>query len=702
MRRGTKWLLAIVGALVVVVLAGVVFLATFDWNRAKPWLTSTLTTTLGRSFQVDGDLRVTWHRDADLEGWRAWLPSPHVSAFQVKVGNSDWARTPQFGSADSVEFDVAVLPLLARRIDIQLMRFVNPDAALERADDGRENWTFTDRPSTWTCEIGRIALDKAKFTFFDHGHDIDIGGSIAALGESIAFDQQVTQQVRDARREVLAKIGPKGSKRFEELAERRAAETRPRDGSTQGYAFTWSASGKFRKETFKGTGKLGGVFYLRNPDQPFPLLGDIRIGDTHIVLVGTLTDPADVDALDWRLWLAGPNLSHLYDIAGVPLPNSPVYAMEGHLLAQFTGAKTVRYENFTARIGQSDMSGSLRYEPRKPRPLLTGKIDSDELQFRDLAPLIGADADMAKANGGGKILPEAPFRPERWRVMDAQVEFTGDHVFRDSELPIHKVDTHVVLDDAVLSLEPFKFRYAWGDVDARLRLDGRAAPIKGSLELSAHGMQLKHLVPAADGADVSLGRADGEAHLTATGQSVGALLGAADGELKLLLDSGTISKQLLETAGLNMPNIILTKMFGDRQVKIDCAAADFVAKSGVFDARTFIVDTDVARITVDGNVDLGREWIDLVVHPDSKGVRLFSLHSPLHVRGPFKNIDVSIDKGALLARAAGAIGLAAVAAPAAALVPLTSANVGANDNRCVALLEQPLKSNGRADPKTKK
>jgi hypothetical protein len=275
--------------------------------------------------------------------------------------------------------------------------------------------------------------------------------------------------------------------------------------------------------------------------------------------------------------------------------------------------------------------------------------------------------------------------------MDADVRFTGDHVFRDSELPIHKVDTRIVMDNAVMLLEPLKFRYAHGDVDATLRMDGRAAPIKATLELTARDMQLNHLFPANPG-QVTLGRADGEAKLTATGDSVGALLGAANGGLKLRLGDGTVSKGLLETVGLNLPNMVVTKLFGDKQVKIDCAAADLVASSGVFDARSFVIDTDVTLIEVTGKIDLANERVDLVVHPHSKGVRLLSLRSPIDVKGPFRNIDVGVEKGALLARAAGAIGLAVVAAPAAALVPLTSTSLGTPDSRCEELLKVAQKA----------
>jgi uncharacterized protein involved in outer membrane biogenesis len=114
------------------------------------------------------------------------------------------------------------------------------------------------------------------------------------------------------------------------------------------------------------------------------------------------------------------------------MPNSPKYAMEGRLVGRFKrGASKLRYEDFTARIGGSDVSGNLEYESRTPRPLLTGKIESDELQFRDLAPLIGANVDSGDKNQPtAKVLPVAS-PPRSWQAMDADVRFTGDRVFRD-------------------------------------------------------------------------------------------------------------------------------------------------------------------------------------------------------------------------------------------------------------------------------
>ncbi len=449
-------------------------------NRAKPSGADSppLSQAIGRSLAVEGDLGLEWRRDSELDGWRSWLPTPHVTAEKVSVGNTPWGKAHELGTAARVEFDLAILPLLTHNVFIDRMRFVAPNVNLERLGDGRDNWTFNDdgTPSLWTLDIGRIALDEGSFTFVDHARAVDVSGKVQVLGQSIAFDDLVTQQIRQSHEEIAQQIGAKGSQRLEQRVAKRTEERKQRGRAPQSYAFSWSAGGTYAKEPFKGTGKIGGVFFLRNPDQPFPMQADVRIGDTRIAFVGTLVGPLDLDSLDLHfMQLSGSNLVRsCRTIASITMPNSPKYAMEGRLVGSFKrGEKKLRYENFTARIGGSDLSGDLEYQSRAPRPLLSGAIDSDELQFRDLAPLIGENPGMGDKNQQARLLPVVPFRPERWQAMDADVRFTGDHVFRDSELPIHKVDTRIVMDNAVMLLEPLKFRYAHGDVDATLRMDGR-------------------------------------------------------------------------------------------------------------------------------------------------------------------------------------------------------------------------------------
>ena len=110
------------------------------------------------------------------------------------------------------------------------------------------------------------------------------------------------------------------------------------------------------------------------------------------------------------------------------------------------------------------------------------------------------------------------------------------------------------------------------------------------------------------------------------------MLGASNGEIKTLISQGTISKLLLEEMGLNIGNVILTRLAGDKQVKLNCMATDFGVTNGVMQTRSFIVDTDDAILDVSGNINLTQEQLDLTIKPNSKGLACFRSGAALCAR----------------------------------------------------------------------
>ncbi|MGI4849265.1 MAG: AsmA family protein, partial [Janthinobacterium lividum] len=109
--------------------------------------------------------------------------------------------------------------------------------------------------------------------------------------------------------------------------------------------------------------------------------------------------------------------------------------------------------------------------------------------------------------------------------------------------------------------------------------------------------------------------------------------------------------------------------------------------NGKMDPRVFLVDTEDSIINVTGGVNLTDEELGLTINPRSKGLRIFSLRSPIYVKGTFVKPDIDIDKRVLAMKAGGAVALAVVAPVATALLPL--ANLGKDENSpCQALLAQ--------------
>jgi uncharacterized protein involved in outer membrane biogenesis len=457
------------------------------------------------------------------------------------------------------------------------------------------------------------------------------------------------------------------------------------------YGIQWSVKGAYNNAPIRGSGKAGAVLRLQDTSLPFPLQADVRVGKTRIALEGTLTDPAHLAALDLQLRLAGASMANLYPLTGIVLPETGPFDTRGRLKGDLE-KKSWTYEKFSGRMGSSDINGSLTFVAQQPRPKLSGEVVSNQLVFADLAPLIGADSNASKAERGvtvkqpaDKVLPVEPFKTDRWDAIDADVKLTGRKIVRDKDLPINDLVTHLTLADGVLRLDPLNFGVAGGNLTSAIQLNGKTAPMQGTLQLRARGLKLKQLFPTFESMQASIGEINGDARLSATGNSVAALLGKSNGEVKLLVSQGSISKFLLEAAGLNVGSVIITKLFGDKQVNINCAVSDFAVTDGLAQARTFVVDTDDAVIDVSGAVNLAQETLGLTVRPDSKGVRIFSLRAPIYVTSTMKNPDVSIDKGVLALRAGGAIALGILAPVATAIAPLIELTPG-EDSPCGKLL----------------
>ena len=673
-RKVFTWTLA---SLVVLLVVLVLIIAFFDWNRIKPPLNAKVSEELHRPFAINGNLEVVWQREPEEGGWRAWVPWPHVVAQDLSLGNPDWSKKPQMVTLKRVELRISPLALLAQRVVIPRIDLTEPNADLQRLADGRANWTFkfdpkdpNAEPSSWVVDIGAIGFDKGHVILDDQSLKTQLDLIIDPLGKPIPFSDIV---------------GDKAAKTASE-----------KGASPQDYAFALKVKGQYHGQTLAGEGKVGGLLALQDAARPFPLQAKVNIADTRVELAGTLTDPLNLGALDLRLKLAGTSLGNLYPLTGVTLPDTPPYETDGHLIAKLHEADgaVFRYEEFNGKIGQSDIHGSLTYVASQPRPKLSGSLVSNQLLFADLAPLIGADSNAKqKARGGeskqpaDKVLPVEEFKTERWRDMDADVEFTGKRIVHSEKLPFNDLYTHLMLTDGVLSLEPLRFGVAGGNLDAQIRLNGRTEPLEGQAKLTARKFKLKQLFPTFEPMKTSFGELNGDADITGRGNSVAKLLGTANGNLKMLINDGAISRELMELVGLNVGNYVVGKIFGDKEVKINCAAADFDIKTGLATTRLFVFDTENAIVYIDGTADMATEQLDLTITPESKGWRVISLRSPLYVRGKFIKPDAGVKAVPLMLRGAGMVALGVIAAPAAGLLALIAPSAG-EPNQCAPLLEQ--------------
>ncbi len=681
MSRTGKIISWIAGILLLVVVVIVVVIATFDWNRLKPTINQKVSAEINRPFAIRGDLGVAWERNRSEPGWRSWVPWPHIHAQDIMLGNPPEIPDVTMVHLQRVDATISPLALLGKQVYLPWIKLQQPVAKLVQTADKKNNWTFnlagSDQkqddaaPSAWSFRLDNIAFDQGQIGYRDAINKADVQVTVDPLGKPVPY-----------------------------------AQLAGGDDKQQGaadFVFGWHASGTYNNEKLNGDGKIGGMLSLRSQTTPFPIQADLRNGTTRVRVAGTIEDPMNLGGVDIRLRFSGDTLANLYGLTGILLPDTPPYETDGHLTARFQqkGGPVFRYQNFNGHIGDSDIHGSLTYTQGKPRPKLAGALESRQLRMADLGPLIGVKSgkgsektEQAKAKRGeatsqpaDRVLPHDKFDTKSWDVMDADVKFSGKRIEHSSSLPISDLSTHLTLKNGDLLLDPLRFGMAGGNLNATLHLEGDKSPMRGRIDLHARNLKLRQLFPDVEAMQSALGQMNGDATLSGRGNSVADLLATSNGELKLLMNDGLISRSLMEIVGLNVGNYVVGKLFGDDEVKINCAAANLQVNNGLASSRLFIFDTENAIINITGTTNFANERLDLSINPDSKGIRIITLRSPLYVRGTFKNPDAGVKAGPLIARGAAAVALGAVVAPAAALLALISPSDN-DDNQCTRVLQQ--------------
>lgn len=701
----------------------IVVLVNWDWNRAKPWVTQKVSEATGRSFAIDGDLSVEWHWPQPLEeGWRRWVPGVTVRAQQLSLGNPEGIEVPEapasgadqlpalparpkpamqegdpaappqpasapssnaaadaakamarevgdaqaappprpatgMGTIASASATLRLLPLLSRTLLLDTVVLTAPDIVLARRRDGGNNWTFT-----------RAEVPKEAST--DNPWDLRVN-QLVVHGGWLGYVDGMKNLALRARIDTLPATSPKAEGK---------------------YGTQVALQGSFRKARIAGEGLVGPMLSLSQASVRYPLRFTARSGSVHTRVEGMLDNPAALSGMDLQVFVKAPSMADLYELTGLVLPNTPPFQVQGRLLGNLAPTKAVwEYRDFNGTVGSSDLHGSLTYTGGEPRPKLQGHLRSKQLRLADLGPVLGAPSGERVQEKGttrrpGKVLPDAHFATDRWDAMDLDLAFAGQKILRPDSLPLDNLSVRAVLEDRQLRLTPLRFGVAHGRIDSNVLLDSRVQPLQAHLQGSVQGLQLSALFPQVERMQKSLGRLDGAIALAGQGQSVARMLGSSAGEMRLYVRDGTLSKELLDLAALNLGSVVVSKLFGDdKEIKLRCAVADLGVQGGVARTRAVKMNTEEAIVEATGSVDMSDELLNLRITPDSLKWKFFSLRTPLYVRGSFANPQVGVEPGPLLLRAGAAVAAALTAPAALALLPVT-VPAAEDDADCAALL----------------
>ncbi|MCF8470360.1 MAG: AsmA family protein [Parvibaculum sp.] len=137
-----KKFLGILVVIIVLLAGGLYALTLIDLGRFAPQIEAAARDATGRTLKIEGPLHI------------GFSLVPTIVAETVSFSNADWGTKPRMLTAEKLELQVALLPLLSRSLDVREVTIEGADIYLETDRKGRGNWEFGKAGATPAPEEG--------------------------------------------------------------------------------------------------------------------------------------------------------------------------------------------------------------------------------------------------------------------------------------------------------------------------------------------------------------------------------------------------------------------------------------------------------------------------------------------------------------------------------------------------------------------
>lgn len=632
------WSFAVVVSLI---LGALIYLYFLDWNTMRGPVGRYVSHRLGREVRIEGNLKVRLF---------SWTPS--LSAEHVTIANPPWVQRKLAADIGRFAASVRLMPLLRGRTILPNVEFDDADMLLVRDAIGHTNWDgMGGRDAFKLPAIQRFAVSNGHLTIDDRVRKLLFEGRVSSNEQAGAGDR----------------------------------------------AFQLTGEGTLNGNTFLAD-VHGGPLLNVDVDKPYHFAADLRAGATHVTADGNLPRPFHLDRFWAKTEFSGPTMSDLYYLTGLVFPATPPYRLTGTMARD--GA-VYRLADMNGIVGASDLHGEMIVYAGQTPTFLRAKLSSRVLRFVDLGPFIGsppvahaktglpAPRSLAKtvAIAGPHALPDTPLDIDRVRQMNADVQYDAASV-ASRDFPLRDFHMHLLLDNAVMTLDPLTFDFSRGKLAGSVKIDARKDTPVSDVDARLTNIRLEQFVKGSP--PPVEGLLEARAKLHATGNSVHKAAAHANGAVTLVVPSGKVRKSFAELTGIDVLNGVGLLLANDKSdTDLRCAVVRFDAHDGGLTSQQFTIDTKSVLIQGKGDVDMKNETMDFEVTGKPKEFRIGRIRAPITISGPIDNPHVGIKAGAALGQGGVATALGLLN-PFAALLAFVDPGL-AKDANCAALTQTAAK-----------
>jgi hypothetical protein len=316
-----------------------------------------------------------------------------------------------------------------------------------------------------------------------------------------------------------------------------------------------------------------------------------------------------------------------------------------------------------ARLGETDLTGTLSGTLKGERPALRAKLHSPVFHLADFGLLPDADTPestatavkedrQVKTPAPGFLFSEEPLDFSSLKAFDLDLDVQLDEV-EGIQFDIDTANMQFSLEDGLLKVDPLLFNFAGGRIEMRLVVDARTETPAVGLDIVADDVDLGDVLAQME-AEVPLdGELDTVLSLKAGGLSPRALASSFEGDLDLAISEGHIQTGLLDLTVTNPVAWMFSRSARKGYSELNCLVVRFDIAEGVAKSVALLLDTTNVRVEGEGNINFQDEVMAIAFSPRAKKRRLIAISTPFAIEGPLSGPSVNVNATGAATRVIG-------------------------------------------------
>ncbi len=614
----------IVGGLVLLAVVAIgVGIAMFDPEAQKPRIVEAVKQATGRDLAIKGRIGL------------ALSLRPTLEVSDVTLSNPPGFSRPEMASIARLDLQLALLPLLSKRIEIDRLIVTKPDVRLETDAKGSPNWVFTPPEKPAAAPSGPAAGGGGK------------SGPMALVIRTLRLDDG-NFSYRNG------KTGERDTVAAKQIEASLASIDAPLHLTA---AFALNGSDITLTADTGPLTRLTG----QTPGGPWPIKLAVTAAGAKIGIDGAIANPVAGGGADIAVTADIPDLAALGKVAKQDLPPLKSLVLSAKVTDDPKGlAQGLALHGLKLTSSAGDIAGDLAVTFGPPRGM-TGVLKSEKLDLDALFPPAAVAATPAAKAGSA-----APAPKSRWLIPDQPLPF-GQMQTTNANLQLNlgtlrfggadykAIEAHMLLKDGVLTLDPASADLPQGHLALTLTADaGKTAP-PVHLTLRAPAIALAPLLAELGEPPYATGNLEVVADLHGAGESPHAIASSLDGLLGLAVAGGSIDIQRIGGAGARVLQAVNLQKSSSGASTLRCFALRLDFAHGVGTVRALAIGSALVNVDGSGTVNLGDETLALLLKSRAL-VAGAAVTVPVKVSGPIAAPQTKVDEIGIAQSNAAALG----------------------------------------------